>query len=150
VSRQVFDRFYWLILLLGMVALCAVLWQISSVVGPLFSLGCKNRIVDSARSPDGRLIAIIYTRDCGPRSRPSSHIALLGGNESLRDEPGNLFQSNEQRLQLEWLSAKRLLIRIQSAAGISVRRSTWGDLRIEYAATIVKDPQRSATIDKEQ
>jgi hypothetical protein len=97
---------------------------------------CRNELKREIPSPDNRLKAVIFERDCGATVPPSTQISLLKTGENLSDgETGNVFISNrgfdEQEAadgakrantEIRWLDDKQLIVSFDDAAGVKPTR----------------------------
>ena len=57
----------------------------------LFGDLCQNEIKRQIKSPDGKLKAVVFSRDCGATASPSTQVSLLKAEEQLPNEAGNIF-----------------------------------------------------------
>ena len=91
---------------------------------------CTNRIVSETPSPNARLKAVVFVRDCGTGGQ-SAHLSLLPAPDALQAEWGNTFigegglplPDDSQRLGVTavWLSNTEL-----SVSHGTVRRIRYG------------------------
>ena len=52
---------------------------------------CDNIPISESASPDGRLKAVVFTRDCGSVSGLTTQVSILESSSSLLNGPGNAF-----------------------------------------------------------
>jgi hypothetical protein len=79
--------------------LLIVLW---ANLNSMITENCSNWIVSEIPSPDGKIKAVIFQRDCGIDTAVSTHVSLLPFSETLRNRKGNLFiaEGNARRVGL--------------------------------------------------
>jgi hypothetical protein len=93
---------------------------------------CGNRVLNVARSPDGRHAAVIFRRDCGATTGFSTQVSLAP-NEATPDDSGNLLiLGDEPGLSAQWLGPDRLLISYRRGARLFRQESVRDGVRIEY------------------
>ena len=52
---------------------------------------CGNEIYKQSQSPDGKFIALAFSRDCGATTGLSTQISIIPVGDNLENEPGNIF-----------------------------------------------------------
>jgi hypothetical protein len=52
---------------------------------------CGNYIVAQLQSPDAKLKAVLFQRDCGATTDFSTQVSILDSRDSLRNDAGNVF-----------------------------------------------------------
>jgi hypothetical protein len=76
---------------------------------------CRNRPLADVASPDGRLRAVSFVRDCGDRAPRSSQLSVLPAGEKLSAEQGNVFvaelEGGDERIEARWAANDVLEIR---------------------------------------
>ena len=75
---------------------------------------CRNFPLADAVSPDGRLRAVSFVRDCGRRAPRSTQLSLLPPGQVLGHSYGNIFVAELERqneIQMSWSAADVLEIR---------------------------------------
>lgn len=50
---------------------------------------CGNNVLHTIPSPDGKVKAVLFQRDCGATTRASQQLFLLPQGEKLPNKPGN-------------------------------------------------------------
>ena len=65
-------------------------------------LPCENTEVSRAPSPDGRLDAVLFTRNCSGTKALGSQVSLIGAGEVLPNKSGNAFVSKGSKVKAEW------------------------------------------------
>lgn len=91
--------------------------------------GCQNEIVQELASPDGRLKATLFQRDCGATTGLSSQVSVLQPDETISGS-GNVFVADSDHeharlgawggpaVVIEWMSSQNL--HITYASGLRV------------------------------
>jgi hypothetical protein len=81
---------------------------------------CANDEVERLASPDGKLEAVVFQRDCGATTGSSTQVAVLGAGNELGSESGNAFVGDHDggeapsapwggpRVRLEWRGNREL------------------------------------------
>lgn len=93
---------------------------------------CGDRVLNVARSPDGRHAAAIFRRDCGATTGFSTQVSLAP-NESTPDGSGNLLiLGDEPGVSAQWLGRDRLLISYRRGARVFRQVSVRDGVRIVY------------------
>jgi hypothetical protein len=122
---------------------------IAGIVGALVTVGifvlagrstftgftCRNRALAEVASPDGRLRAVTFIRDCGPRAPRSSQLSVLPAGEAIGDEQGNVFVAElekDDQIQARW--AANDVLEIRTSRIIKAYRADRGKvwLKIRY------------------
>ena len=128
--------------LLAAVAVALAAWLY--VLGTALDGLCVNTVVRSEESPDGRFKAVLFERNCGATTGFSSQVSIIGREDELGNEAGNVFVAGTgdrsgsvaprggPMVALRWRHATRLEVRHDSTAAVfrSVRRL--GAVRISY------------------
>lgn len=52
---------------------------------------CKNEIITELPSPDGKLKAVVFQRDCGATTDYSTQVSILKTSDKLANKGGNIF-----------------------------------------------------------
>jgi hypothetical protein len=122
---------------------------IAGVVGALVTVGifvlagrstftgftCRNRPLADVASPDGRLRAVSFIRDCGPRAPRSSQLSVLPAGEAIGEEQGNVFVAElEKDVQIEARWAANDVLEIRTSRIVKAYRADRGKvwLKIRY------------------
>ena len=73
---------------------------------------CGNTISQTIYSPDKKIKAVVFERDCGAITGYSTQVTLLAASDDLPNETGNIFIKNTQdgSLWIEWQKKRRLII----------------------------------------
>jgi len=105
---------------------------------------CGNELVSAQSSPDGRIKAVVFTRDCGATVRTDTSVSVLPANADLpkglanalvvRDDPDHpiarTFSAIEVRLN--WTSSRRLSVSFPRAAVVGRRAVNVNGVVIDY------------------
>ena len=98
-----------------------------AVVGALLFIGCNKLIEDTCSndvlrtvpSPDGRIKAIVFERDCGATTGFSEQVSLMAAGASVPNKSGDTFVAdsdhgeapNGPQVEAVWADNEHLLIR---------------------------------------
>lgn len=82
---------------------------------PVLFLGstdsCANEIVSEVPSPNGKLKAVIFTRDCGATTAFSRQVSIVPGLDNLPNDGGNVYISGDvPTLSVRWTDDQNLTI----------------------------------------
>ncbi|HEY9677532.1 MAG TPA: hypothetical protein V6C76_05960 [Drouetiella sp.] len=84
---------------------------------------CSNSIKSESRSPDWKLKAIVFERDCGSTTGANTQISILNANQALPDDGGNIFSEDANhdaavslKVDCEWKDNHTLLVRFDQKA----------------------------------
>jgi hypothetical protein len=73
---------------------------------------CGNEIQSEVVSPDGKMKAVIFERDCGATTSATTQISILGAHDGLPNEVGNAFVLDDEpkflKLKAVWTSPRKL------------------------------------------
>ena len=89
------------------------------VLGTALSGTCGNTVVARVPSPDARLEAVVFQRDCGATTGFSTQLSIVRAGQALPAEGGNLLVAQGgppgpgggPTLHVEWAGASRLRVR---------------------------------------
>lgn len=84
---------------------------------------CGNQILRTALSPDGRLKAVVFERDCGATTGFSTQVSVLAAGQKLPNEAGNLFVADNggglaPTVAVTWTGRRQMLVRYDSFARV--------------------------------
>jgi uncharacterized protein DUF5412 len=72
---------------------------------------CGNEIVSQTPSPDGKLVATVFVRDCGAATKAATWVTLHGPSENYGKKSSMVFTaSQEQRIVVSWNDSSNLSI----------------------------------------
>ena len=115
---------------------------------------CTNKELATSISPDGKLKAVIFERDCGATTRVSQQISIISGDEGLPNEPGNIFRANiyygfdpenpkgeSTNIDARWVSNNDLVIMTHNpSAKIAKASQSLDGVNIKYEVTLNAAP----------
>jgi len=111
------------------------LWPLISMVC-LILVGCGlcgNETDYEEVSPDGKLKAVVFERDCGATTRATTQISVLRKSEPLPNEAGNIFIAKGHSLiRMQWRSDTELLITYPPGTNVSLRQKQRDRVSIHY------------------
>lgn len=109
--------------------ICAISFSGCSTLDSL----CGNMILEEIPSPDKKLKAVLFARDCGATTSESMQVSILDADENLDDNSvGNVFITDYETISLKWLSVSALEITIPPKAQTFKQQRQLGDISIVY------------------
>jgi hypothetical protein len=99
---------------------------------------CGNQVVNETMSPDKRMRAVIFERDCGATTDFNTQISILGENESLPHAGGNVFVEDSDHgaskywAEVRWDSPERMVVRYPARARIFHKEARVKGVSITY------------------
>jgi hypothetical protein len=94
---------------------------------------CANAQISEDPSPDRRLKAVTFRRDCGATTTYSVRVSIVPASKSLPNEAGNVFvASGEPLVVVRWLADRHLSISGGGASGAHKAETSFRDVRITY------------------
>lgn len=101
-----------------------------------FSDMCENDLAAESESPDKQYKAVIFQRDCGATTGFSTQISILGTNEELGNESGNILTADghpdENNFKISWVNLAVLLVKNTQGAKIFKKESSLEKVEIRY------------------
>lgn len=114
---------------------------------------CANTIISETGSPDGRLKAIVFRRDCGATTDFSAHVSVVDSDERVlpaatllrSTKAGNVFVADTDHgsapsaagggppVKIDWVGPKRLRIIHDERVRVFKAEKTIADVEIEYS-----------------
>ncbi len=106
----------------------------------LFGLGCAkptpctNVITDDARSPNGRLKAVVFVRRCPDNGQRTTEISILRRDEALPDGNGNVYAGDGPvAVKVGWQTDTKLSVySLADLTRAGTRLEKAGDIAVEY------------------
>jgi hypothetical protein len=133
---------WWQKILMGILAF--IFLAIGGLYFFLPSSMCGNEILAEHLSPNKKLKAIVFKRDCGATTGFSTQITIQPSNNNLENEGGNVFsadtnhddapssQTGELEIGINWLSDTRLAVQYHKLSRVFQSESTVSGVQIEY------------------
>jgi hypothetical protein len=106
--------------------------------------GCANERLVDRPSPDGRWHAVVFQRDCGATTGVSTQVSVLPAGDSLRNEGGNAFTSDDDHgaapavagggptVSTRWIAPDTLEVRFHPRSRVFTREEKVGAVAIRY------------------
>ncbi len=114
------------------------------LVGTTAGCLCENEVRSIVPSPDGRLQAVPYSRDCGATTGDSVHISILSRGRLPGDEEANVLSADAGHdpnvsldVKVTWETPTRLIVEIDPKVRFFRRHQRVRDVEVVY-----KSPQR--------
>ena len=101
---------------------------------------CSNTIQSQSYSPDHALKVIVFTRDCGATTGFSTQVSILGGANSLPNDAGNVFVTNDGCAGAHWSGNRKVTVVYDHHAQVFTHKKNitvpyfplWQSVEIEY------------------
>lgn len=115
-----------------------------SALSLLFPDLCGNRVLAEAVSPDQRLKAVVFQRDCGASTGFSTQVSLIGAQEALPNASGSVFSADSNRgavpasaaggpvVQVRWASGRALVITHHAGARVFTQKDLVSGVAVAY------------------
>ena len=106
---------------------------------------CDNKISKDISSPDKKLKAVIFTRDCGATTGYSSQLSIIDYSDKLEDEKGNVLIISDKEvgeetggadLNAEWNGNNELIIYFNLEAETFKKKDYIDGVKITYSQPI--------------
>lgn len=105
---------------------------------------CGNELLREVLSPDRKLKAVTFQRDCGATTGFTIQISVLSAGEKLPNEGGNVFVADTNHsevpseqggvpiVDVRWVDESNLLVKHDSRARVFLSKQGHGKVRIRY------------------
>ena len=94
---------------------------------------CGNEIGYEEASPNGKLKAVVFERDCGATTGATTQISILHKSEALPNEAGNIFiAEGDLRLRAQWRSDAELLVTYPSGTSVTLKQKQRNGVSVHY------------------
>jgi hypothetical protein len=107
---------------------------------------CASRIEAESPSPDHRMRAVVFERDCGATTAATANVSILPMGRGLPARNGNIFVAvgsddhstgsdaglSGTGLDAHWTSNKQLIVVYRSAARLALARARYEEVEISY------------------
>jgi hypothetical protein len=111
----------------------AVLASLLLAAGCDLTEPCENAPIIDIPSPDKRLAAWVFVRDCGATTAKAVHVSVRPASAGLPRDPGNtLIIEQEATVVAEWVSPTQLLISYEPLGEIFKKESHVGEVAVSY------------------
>lgn len=132
-------RKLWLAALLGIPIAAVVCGRV------VLDGACQNDPIAEAVSPDGKRKAVAFRRHCGATTGFSTQVSVVASEDSTPSGRGNVFVADTNhgaapadagggpRVDIEWSSASRLVIRHHPAARVFAAETERAGVAIVYS-----------------
>lgn len=138
----------YVVIVVGTVAVC----YFAAVAGTafLFASGCSNEVLAQVVSPDAKMKAVIFQRDCGATTGFSTQVSIVQNPSELSNEGGNAFVADTNHgaapdgpgggpeVRVRWQSSTELVISHHPAARVFSSQGTVGSTKVHYEASVPK------------
>ena len=124
---------FWKKLLIAF-GLVFVIFAVCAAVG-IYLLGrgmCGNDIYKEYISPNGKLKAVVFQRDCGATTGFSTQISVMAAKDDLKNEAGNIYiidgQPSQPSPKVFWRNNNELIISKPINGSEYKAENSWGYL----------------------
>jgi len=94
---------------------------------------CRNEIGHEEYSPDRKLKAVVFKRDCGATTGFTTQVSLLGSAERLPDEAGNVFIADgDPKIRVLWQSNNEVLVRFPPETKVHLKQNQAARVSVRY------------------
>lgn len=94
---------------------------------------CKNELVQTLRSPDGRFDAIVFTRSCAARTGYKTQLSVLPAETELPDAEGNtLVVHGDPTIVVRWETRRRLRVTGVGGVNTKLKLTRIGEVEVRY------------------
>jgi hypothetical protein len=109
--------------------------------------GCGNQIISKVVSPDGKLAAVIFERDCGATTDFSTQVSIIEAASSLSNNGGNVFVADSNHgeapqasiggplITVHWKDARTLQVGYNTRARVFLKEPRHSDVAVEYVTS---------------
>jgi hypothetical protein len=113
----------------------------------LAASSCGNSVLAEAMSPDGKMKAVVFERDCGATTDFSTQVSVIRATSALGSSSGNIFSADTNHgaapsgpgggpmVSVRWLSPQMLLVARDAAARVFEAESKSGEVEVRYEST---------------
>jgi hypothetical protein len=103
---------------------------------------CGNEVLDETESPNGKLKAVVFQRDCGATTGFSFHVSVIASDEKMPSEGGNVFAADDDHgavaamyIKTKWESDRSLIIGYPKNSRIFSKRDHIKGVSVSYQST---------------
>jgi hypothetical protein len=118
-------------LLIIMILAFAGFWV---MIGSVFGVKdlCGNNIIETKYSPNQNYKLILFQRNCGATTDFSYQISILKKGDSLKNVGGNIFITNKEKLNLEWINNYQVNIKYNKELEVFKKELHHNKINIKY------------------
>jgi hypothetical protein len=107
---------------------------------------CGVSVVRRMTSPDGRLEAVVFERDCGATTEFATQLSVVQAGTAIKNDVGNLLMADSDHgrasldsgnvihLRVEWVGSDSLVVRYDRRARIFRQNKRANGVSVSYAA----------------
>jgi hypothetical protein len=105
---------------------------------------CANELLAEAVSPDGKLKAVVFQRDCGATTGFSTQVSVFAASAGVGNSAGNVFTSDTNHglapsgpgggplVKVNWRSPSVLVVSHHAAARVFIAEPQVGSVKVNY------------------
>ncbi|MTT31478.1 hypothetical protein GMB86_05520 [Terrilactibacillus sp. BCM23-1] len=118
-------------MLISIVIIVAIFMGGKYVLDLLFGSMCRNEIIQGVPSPDGEIVAYLFSRDCGATTSVSFQLSIMDEGDELPNQSGNTFVS-DGKFTIEWVNEKNLRINYKESSRTFEKDTRVNGIKVEY------------------
>jgi hypothetical protein len=130
-------------LLYALLIITIVLGSVYACMDYFFGGMCGNQIVEEIPSPNKKLKAIIFTRDCGATTGFSTQLSILEIDDELENETGNtfilsdkakgpVFDNGGSKIKVIWVNDNSLTVYFDRRTDVGKQEEEVEDIEVTY------------------
>jgi hypothetical protein len=111
------------------------LWYLFSAAVLLSPLGCTDdcvdRVINEAIAPDGLHKAVVFERDCGATTAPSTQVSILPANVKAPSGIGNaLVTQRNLAVSISWASPTSVTLGVEIGTQVVSKHRSVGGIAV--------------------
>ena len=92
---------------------------------------CGNQVISKSLSPNDKLVAYVFERNCGATTDYSYQLSILDSDQKLKNKSGNTFRS-AQRFEIKWGNPYELSVNYPKGAEVFKKKKYMGQIKVHY------------------
>lgn len=132
------------VLIVGAGVAVAFIVVVGYALHVLGASSCANELLAEAVSPDGKLKAVVFQRDCGATTGFSTQVSVLPASAGVGNAAGNVFTSDTNHgaapsgpgggplVKVNWRSPSALAVFHHAAARVFLAEPHVGSVTVSY------------------
>lgn len=109
---------------------------------------CKNNVLQTLENPLGTKIAVLYTRECGATTGPSTNVSVLARGSVTPESIGNVLvvkdpasaAETSRTTRLRWLAADTLEVSLQGGRAVQSKAESVNGVLVRFTAHNDREP----------
>jgi hypothetical protein len=104
-------------------------WVLELITGCIATFSCDESVRSQSKSPDGRYVASVSTRDCGATASAATIVNVIKEPEFLHSFHEIFVVTHESDLAISWRNEKVLLVRVKGGE-VFHQAESWKDISV--------------------